>query len=95
MVHRAPGINDAESKLYKDFDKNGRTSAVESNKAALTGVKNLQTVAYKYESPFVGVEIAPPRSMLIIIGRTLPRDRAVNLMPAEISLFLVAPVNSS
>ena len=55
MVHRAPGINDAESKLYKDFDKNGRTSAVESNKAALTGVKNLQTVPYKYESPFVGV----------------------------------------
>jgi hypothetical protein len=38
-----PGINDHESHLYREYDSKGRINHSFANRAALSGVKNLET----------------------------------------------------
>ena len=51
MIYQAPGINDAESKLYKDYDKIGRNQNAMLIKANMIGVNNLKTTQYRHDSP--------------------------------------------
>lgn len=51
MSYQAPGIDDLVSELYKDFDKCGRTQNTFMQRAAMAGVKNLQTNSYRKDSP--------------------------------------------
>jgi hypothetical protein len=49
--HQAPGIDDHHSDLYREFDKCGRTNSAFMQRAALAGIKNLNTASFKNESP--------------------------------------------
>lgn len=49
--HQAPGINDHQSELYKEYDKCGRTNSAFMQRAAFVGIKNLHTASFKNESP--------------------------------------------
>lgn len=51
MLHKAPGIDDAQSRQYRDYDKSGRHQVALSNKAALSGQKGLTTHSVRADSP--------------------------------------------
>ena len=41
MIHRAPGIDDADSKIYREYDQSGRNQNAFQQRATLAGIKNL------------------------------------------------------
>lgn len=51
LKHVGPGINDGESRLYKGYDSRGRVDQSFQQKAALHGVRNLETKAFRKDSP--------------------------------------------
>jgi hypothetical protein len=51
VIYQAPGINDDDSKLYKDYDKTGRAQNLMLHKAIFSGVNNLKTIQYRQDSP--------------------------------------------
>ena len=51
VIYQAPGINDADSKLYKEYDKTGRAQNLMLHKAHFSGVNNLKTTQYRQDSP--------------------------------------------
>jgi len=44
-------INDRETHLYRDYDTKGRISQNFHQKAALAGIKNLETISFRKDSP--------------------------------------------
>lgn len=46
-----PGIDDRETHLYRDYDTKGRISQSFHQKAALAGIKNLETISFRKDSP--------------------------------------------
>ena len=40
-VHRAPGIDDSQNAIYKEYDKSGRQFAAMSNKASHSALDRL------------------------------------------------------
>mmetsp|Transcript_45072 Transcript_45072/g.59771 ORF Transcript_45072/g.59771 Transcript_45072/m.59771 type:complete len:129 (-) Transcript_45072:171-557(-) len=55
MVHKATGFTDAEGKQYRDFDQNGRNQQTFQQRAALAGIKNLQSTSYRQDGPINAV----------------------------------------
>ena len=51
MQHIAPGIDDRESHIYKEYDSKGRLNQSFYQRAALAGVKNLETRSFRKDSP--------------------------------------------
>ena len=51
MRYMAPGIDDLENKIYKDYDSKGRLNQSFQNKANYAGIKNLETKSFRNESP--------------------------------------------
>ena len=51
LKHTAPGIDDKESHLYKDFDYKGRIEQTFQQRAAIAGVKALETNQFRKDSP--------------------------------------------
>ncbi len=49
--HIVPGIDDRETHLYRDYDTKGRISQNFHQKAALAGIKNLETISFRKDSP--------------------------------------------
>jgi hypothetical protein len=43
MRHVVPGIDDRESHLYREYDQKGRMAQSFYQRAALAGIKNLET----------------------------------------------------
>jgi len=56
VIYQANGINDADSKLYKDFDKTGRSQNSMLHKANYIGVTNLKTTQYRQDSPITSMQ---------------------------------------
>lgn len=50
MQHAGPGLDDRESHIYRDFDSKGRIAESFYQRAALQGIKNLETTAYNRDS---------------------------------------------
>ena len=46
-VHINPGFSDAESKQYRDYDQHGRNQNAFQQRAALAGIKNLQSNSFR------------------------------------------------
>lgn len=55
MVHRAPGFTDAEAKQYREYDQSGRNQQTFHQRAALAGIKNLQSTSYRHDGPIGAV----------------------------------------
>ena len=51
LKHVVPGIDDRESHLYKEFDSKGRADQSFYQRAALAGIKNLETTSFRKDSP--------------------------------------------
>jgi hypothetical protein len=51
VIYQAAGINDADSKIYKEYDKTGRSQNILNHKANQIGANNLKTKAYRQDSP--------------------------------------------
>lgn len=51
LQHIAPGIDDRESRIYKEYDSKGRLNQSFYQRAALAGVKNLETRSFRKDSP--------------------------------------------
>ena len=51
--HKSVGIDDAQSHLYKEYDRSGRNSNSFMQRAALTGIKNLDSQSYKKDTPIM------------------------------------------
>ena len=50
-THQAPGIDDTQSELYRDYDRCGRIQNAFMQRAAFAGIKNLNTAAFRNDSP--------------------------------------------
>jgi len=50
-LHSAPGINDTESRMYKQYDVCGRTQTAFLNRAQDAGMKNLASASFRVDSP--------------------------------------------
>lgn len=46
-----PGIDDRETHLYRDYDTKGRINQSFHQRAALAGIKNLETISFRKDSP--------------------------------------------
>ena len=55
-THQAPGIDDTQSELYKDYDRCGRIQNAFMQRAAFAGIKNLNTAAFRNDSPLQMVQ---------------------------------------
>jgi hypothetical protein len=55
VIYQAAGINDADSKIYKEYDKTGRLQNILTHKANQSGVNNLKTKFYRQDSPLQAV----------------------------------------
>lgn len=49
-MHKGPGIDDRESHIYREFDSKGRCNQTFYQRAALQGIKNLDSNAYQRDS---------------------------------------------
>ena len=47
VIYQAAGINDRDSKLYKEYDRTGRSQNTLMHKANFSGINNLKTNAYR------------------------------------------------
>ena len=52
MLYTAKGIDDGQSKIYRDFDRSGRDQNSMNHKAGQAGVQNLKTNSYKMAQPY-------------------------------------------
>ena len=55
VIYQAAGINDADSKIYKEYDKTGRSQNILTHKANQSGANNLKTKSYRQDSPMQAV----------------------------------------
>ena len=51
MRHVVPGIDDRESHIYREYDHKGRMAQSFYQRAALAGIKNLETNCFRKDSP--------------------------------------------
>jgi hypothetical protein len=51
QTHMAPGIDDTQSELYRDYDRCGRIQNAFMQRAAFAGIKNLNSASFRNDSP--------------------------------------------
>lgn len=51
LQHVGPGIDDRISHLYREYDNRGRVSQSFYQRAALAGIRNLETTSFRRDSP--------------------------------------------
>ena len=51
LQHVGPGIDDKVSHLYRDYDSKGRVNQSFYQRAALAGIRNLETTSFRKDSP--------------------------------------------
>ena len=74
MIHRAPGIDDADSAIYREYDQSGRNQNAFQQRATLAGIKNLQTTAYRQDSPVRAVRGRFPEKFNAKSDKHTPTD---------------------
>ena len=70
MVHKNAGFTDAESKQYREFDQSGRNQQTFSQRAAMAGIKNLQSTTYKQDGPIKAVIDRFPEKFVVSSGNS-------------------------
>lgn len=69
LQHVAPGIDDKVSHLYREYDNRGRVSQSFYQKAALAGIKNLETNCYRKDSPIRQTQSRFPEKYVKTLGQ--------------------------
>lgn len=92
VVHKAPGIDDAEGKSYRDYDRTGRQNTVMQNKANLSGVRGLQTASFRKDSPIRNLQVRFPEkytSEAVVVD--LNSDQVIkNIFPQTSSVQILS-----
>lgn len=63
-THIAPGIDDTQSEMYRDYDRCGRIQNAFMQRAAFAGIKNLNSASFRNDSPLQVVQSRFPEKYM-------------------------------